>query len=65
MDTASFKESADDLTNRVGEKVEDAKQQLGRLNARLTTFIQAHPAACLLGAVALGYLAARVARHQH
>jgi hypothetical protein len=30
----------------------------------MTTFIQDHPAACLLGAIALGYLVARMARHQ-
>jgi hypothetical protein len=65
MDTASFKESADDLTNRVRPKIEEVKQQVGRLNGRLTTFIQDHPAACLLGAVAVGYLVARLARRQH
>ena len=46
------------------EKIEQAKQQLGQLNGRITTFIKDHPAACLLGAVALGYLVARVARRQ-
>jgi hypothetical protein len=30
----------------------------------MTDVIQDHPAACLLGALALGYLVARLARHQ-
>jgi hypothetical protein len=46
------------------EKIEQAKQQLGRLNGRVMSFIKDHPAACLLGVVALGYLVARVARRQ-
>jgi hypothetical protein len=65
MDTASFKEAADDLSNRVRPKIEEVKRQVGRLDGRLTTFIQDHPVACILGAVALGYVVARVARRQH
>jgi hypothetical protein len=64
MDTTTFKASVDDLGDRVRPKIEEAKQQLGRMNGRITSFIQDHPAACLLGAVALGYLVARLARHQ-
>ena len=64
MDTTSFKESADDVIDRVRPKIEEAKQQIGRINGRISNFIQDHPAACLLGALALGYLVARVARHQ-
>ena len=64
MDTTSFKASVEDLSDRVRPKFEEAKQKLGALNGRLSSFIQDHPAACLLGAVALGYLVARLARHQ-
>ena len=64
MDTTSFKASVDDLSDRVRPKIEEAKQQFGRMNGRITSFIQDHPAACLLGAVALGYLVARLARHR-
>ncbi len=64
MDTTSFQKSVDDLSDRVRPQIEQAKRQLGRLNGRITGFIQDHPAACLLGALALGYLAARVARRQ-
>ena len=64
MDTTSFKASVDNLSDRVRPKIEEAKEQLGRINGRITGLIQDHPAACLLGAIALGYLVARVARHQ-
>jgi hypothetical protein len=65
MDTTSFKDSVDDLSNRVRPKIDEAKQQIGRINGRITSFIQDHPAVCLLGALALGYLVARMARRQH
>lgn len=64
MDTTSFKASIDDLGDRVRPKIKEVKEQIGRVNGRITGFIQDHPAACLLGALALGYLVARVARHQ-
>jgi hypothetical protein len=61
METTSFESKVGD---RIRPQIEQAKQQLGQLNGRITTFIKDHPAACLLGAVALGYLVARVARRQ-
>jgi len=64
MNEASLKDSVEDLSARVRPKIEEAKQQLGRINGRITSLIQDHPAACLLGALALGYLVARIARHQ-
>ena len=64
MDTTSFKASVDDLSDRVRPKIEEVKQQIGHINGRISHFIQNHPAACLAGAIALGYLVARVARHQ-
>jgi len=64
MDTTSFKESVNDLGDRVRPKIEEAKQKLSRVNGRITSFIQEHPGTCLLGAIALGYLVSRVARRQ-
>jgi len=64
MDTATIRKSVDDLGQRVRPKIEQAKEELGRINGRVTGFIQDHPAACLLGALALGYLVARLARRQ-
>ena len=64
MDTATIRKSADDLGQRVRPKIEQAKEELGRSNGRVASFIQDHPAACLLGALALGCLVARLARRQ-
>lgn len=64
MDTTSFEASVNDLSDRVRPQIEQAKRQLGRLNGRITGFIKDHPAACLLGALTVGYLVARVARRQ-
>ena len=64
MDTATIRKSVDDLGQRVRPKIEEAKEKLGRINGRATGFIKDHPAACLLGALALGYLVARLARRQ-
>ena len=62
MDTTSFESSAEDVVERIRPQLDDAKRRLGRLDGQITGFIKEHPAACLLGAVALGYLVARVAR---
>ena len=62
MDTTSFETSVEDVGERIRPQIEDAKRRLGRLDGQVTGFIKEHPAACLLGAVALGYLVARVAR---
>ena len=62
MDTTSFENSAEDVVERIRPQIEDAKRRLGRVNGQVTDFIKEHPAACLLGADALGYLVARVAR---
>jgi hypothetical protein len=64
MDTTSCKEGIHELSDRLRPKIEEAKQNIGRINGRITGFIQDHPTACLLGALAAGYLVARVARHQ-
>jgi hypothetical protein len=61
MDT-SFGNSVEDIGERIRPRIEDAKRRLGEIDGRITGFIKDHPAACLLGAVALGYLVARVAR---
>ena len=62
MDTTRFESSAEDVVELIRPRIEEAKRRLGRLDGQITGFIREHPAACLLGAVALGYLVARVAR---
>jgi hypothetical protein len=62
METMTLENSLDDLGDRVRPQIEEAKRRLGEINGRVTGFIKEHPVACLLGAVGLGYLVARVAR---
>jgi len=64
MDTASSKASVEDIGDRVRPKIDEAKQQFGRMNGRITSSIQDHPAVWLLGALALGYMVARLARRR-
>jgi hypothetical protein len=51
-----------DVGNHVRPRIDDARRRLVRLNDQVTDVIKDHPAACLVGAVALGYLLARIAR---
>jgi hypothetical protein len=42
--------------------LEEAKERIRELNERAKSYIKEHPAACLVGALALGYVVARFAR---
>jgi hypothetical protein len=42
--------------------LEEAKERLKGLNDRTKSYIKEHPAACLAGALALGFVVARLAR---
>jgi ElaB/YqjD/DUF883 family membrane-anchored ribosome-binding protein len=42
--------------------LEEAKERLQTLNERTKSYIREHPAACLAGALALGFVIARLAR---
>jgi hypothetical protein len=65
MDTTSFERSVDDIGDRLRPQVEEAKRRIAWLDGRARSFIGEHPAACVLGALTLGYLVARVARRQN
>ena len=43
-------------------RIEELKARIVSLNDRAKGFIKEHPAACLMGALGLGYLFARIAR---
>jgi hypothetical protein len=61
---ASFEKSVTRLGERMRPQLEAARRRLGALNDQASRLIKEHTAACLLGAVAIGYLVARVARRQ-
>lgn len=45
------------------EQVRSATKKLRATRGRVEDFIREHPAACLVGAFAIGYLLARAARN--
>jgi hypothetical protein len=60
----SVESNLGELGERVRPQLEEAKRKLQALNGQATALIKEHPAACLLGALGLGYLIARIARRQ-
>jgi hypothetical protein len=60
----TFEKSVTSLGERMRPQLEAARRRLGALNDQASRLIKEHTAACLLGAVALGYVVARVARRQ-
>ena len=53
-----------DPTARIAARItpDEVKERLESLNTQVTTFIKDHAGACMVGALALGYIVARIAR---
>jgi hypothetical protein len=70
MDTTAREENAesaqvkDDGNGDSHPHIQELKERLEALNHRVQGFIKEHPAACLMGALGLGYLFARLARRR-
>jgi hypothetical protein len=67
MDTTVREEEPEDRNDRndkLRPRIEELKQRMETLNHRVQDFIKEHPAACLMGALGLGYLFARMARRR-
>ena len=68
MDTTVNQEQATeqqtDGNGGLRPRIEELKERIGSLNERAKGFIKEHPAACLVGALGLGYLFARMARRR-
>jgi hypothetical protein len=45
-------------------RIEELKERIVSLNDRAKGFIKEHPAACLMGALGVGYIFARIARRR-
>jgi hypothetical protein len=58
----SQKGGQNDSNDGLGPRIEELKERIVSLNDRAKGFIKEHPAACLMGALGLGYLFARIAR---
>ena len=69
MDTTTIGEERDgqqeqqpDSTEGLRPRIEKLKERIVSLNDRAKGFIKEHPTACLMGALGLGFLFARIAR---
>jgi ElaB/YqjD/DUF883 family membrane-anchored ribosome-binding protein len=51
----------EEAARRLQPRLEEAQRQLGETGERVKAFVRAHPGACLVGAVALGFLVGRLA----
>jgi len=64
MDKTTTEAKASDIRDEIRAPIEAAKERLRSLNQRAQSYIKEHPAACLMGALALGYVVARLARRR-
>ncbi len=55
-------EGQEDDSQGLSPRIEELKERIVSLNNQAKGFIKDHPAACLMGALGLGYLFARIAR---
>jgi hypothetical protein len=62
MSMTQTEEQSSKITDRLAPEAEEIKQRLESLNEQVTTFIKDNAGLCLVGALALGYVVARVAR---
>jgi hypothetical protein len=53
-----------DVNDGLRSRIAELKERIVSLNDRAKGFITEHPAACLMGALGLGYLVARIARRR-
>jgi hypothetical protein len=63
-DNDSENDNENDNNDGLRPRIEALKERIVSLNDRAQGFIKAHPAACLMGALGLGYLVARIARRR-
>ncbi len=61
-ETRAAGEAADQTATSPQVLVEEMRQRLDEINERVKEFIRERPAACVFGALAVGYLVARIAR---
>jgi hypothetical protein len=64
MDNTGSEAKATEMRDEARAPIDEAKQRLRALNERAKSYIKEHPAACLMGALALGYVVARFARRR-
>lgn len=60
----TIKATTEALSARVQPHIDAGKRRVQSLDGQARALINQHPVACLAGAVALGYLVARLARRE-
>jgi ElaB/YqjD/DUF883 family membrane-anchored ribosome-binding protein len=62
MDTSELGSTVRQLEDRVEDQIKDVSRRVQTVGERVVDMVREHPAAALVGAFAVGYLIARVAR---
>jgi ElaB/YqjD/DUF883 family membrane-anchored ribosome-binding protein len=62
METSDVRNTVRQLEERVEEQVKDVSRRVQTATERFMALVKEHPGASLVGAFAVGYLIARVAR---
>jgi ElaB/YqjD/DUF883 family membrane-anchored ribosome-binding protein len=60
--TEQIEATVREVGERLKPQVEDAKRRLSEINDTVVDYIQENPGKCLLGAAALGFVIAKIAR---
>ncbi len=61
-DTGDLQSALREASEQVKPHVEEAKRHLRAWNQRATAYVKENPGKCLLGALALGFVAGKIAR---
>jgi ElaB/YqjD/DUF883 family membrane-anchored ribosome-binding protein len=62
METQATSDSlAEDLESHMAPRIQEATENLVRLNERALAFVRERPLTCIVGAVALGFVVGKIA----
>ncbi|MDP2307942.1 MAG: hypothetical protein Q8P18_18090 [Pseudomonadota bacterium] len=50
-----------DLESQIAPRIQEARENLTRLNEGAMAFVRARPVTCVIGAVALGFIVGKIA----
>ena len=64
MNKAESAQPKNDNNEGLRPRIEELKERMEAINDQVKGFIKEHPAACLMGALGLGYLFARIVRRR-
>lgn len=59
--TENLQQKTQEVQEKLQPQIDEARRSLSDLNTRITDFIRERPGACLLGALAVGFVIGRIA----